>query len=368
VNVVGLAVLAVAGDAGGARALAPVIRALRALPNVVVDLRAYRAALDVWRTEHLAAQPITSDDPSGFDRVLLATSFVRERWEMRVVQRAREHGIPSLVVVDFWSQYRDRFTLPDGSRVVPDRIAVVDGVMRRELIQADFPEARLVVTGQPALEMLRAYRSAANRQAARAAVRGHSRPAFSRTTVLYVSQPLSLQYSPDELGFHEDQVLGDTVAALGTVLDTEQRHATLLVKTHPRDVLADVQRAVPRAHSPRLAVRILDSPDLDVRLLALGSGLVIGMNSTALLEACLLRRPVVSYQPALRIRDPLSSNRLGWSRAVYHPAELAAALQQELFDRRHRRARLARLRRIDLPAGAAASIADLVLTNAISPG
>jgi hypothetical protein len=91
------------------------------------------------------------------------------------------------------------------------------------------------------------------------------------------------------------------------------------------------------------------------------------MNSTALMEACLLRRPVVSYQPNLRIRDPLPSNRLGWSRAVYDPVALRGALQQELFDPHHRRSRLARLRRIDLPQGAAARIAALVLDNTVWP-
>ena len=106
--------LAVAGDAGGARALGPVIRALRGRPGVAVEARAYGAAVEVWRSEGLEAQPIASDDPTGFDRVLLGTSFLRERWELRTLRRARKSGIESLVVVDFWSQYRERFTLPGG--------------------------------------------------------------------------------------------------------------------------------------------------------------------------------------------------------------------------------------------------------------
>jgi hypothetical protein len=364
------AVLAVAGDAGGARGLAPVIRALRALPNVAVEARAYGAATEVWRSERLDARPIDSDDPAGFDRVLLATSFLPERWELRVLRRARERGIPAIVVVDFWSQYRERFTLPGGQVMVPDRIAVVDEAMQRELVLAGFPAERLVITGQPAFDALRAYDSPGQRRAARTALRAHTRLPFSMTRVLYISQPLSLQYSADELGFHEDQVLADTIAALGAVLDgLAGRHASLLVKPHPRDVVADLKRGIPRIHSPRLAIRLLDgsapggevgqSPD--VRLLALGSDLVIGMNSTALMEACLLRRPVISYQPGLRLRDPLPSNRLGWTRAVYDSADLRTALQEELFNTRHRRARLARLRRIDLPSGAAANIAALVL-------
>jgi len=362
------AVLAVAGDAGGARALVPVIRALRALPNVSVQARAYGAALDVWRSERLGAEPITSDDPAGFDRVLVATSFVRERWELRVVRRARQSGIPSLVVVDFWSQYRERFTLPDGAWIVPDRVAVADEAMRHELVQAGFSDDRLVVAGQPAFEALRDYGSGARRLAARAALRMTTKPPFGNTRVLFVCQPLSLQYSVDELGFHEHQVLADSIAALGDVLEAAERCASLLLKPHPRDDLDELRTSIPRVHSPRLAVYLLDGsqPDTDdVRRLALGSDLVIGMNSTALMEACLLRRPAISYQPGLRIRDPLPSNRLGWSRGVYDPAALRSALQEELFDPRRRRARLARLRRIDLPPGAAASIASLVLDNQV---
>jgi hypothetical protein len=355
--------LAVAGDAGGARALAPVIRALRSRPNVSVEARAYGAALEAWQSERLDAQPIASDDPAGFDRVLLATSFIRERWELRVVRRARECGIPSLMMVDFWSQYRERFTLPGGQVIVPDRIAVVDEAMRREVVLAGLPAERLVITGQPAFETLRTLGSPGQRHAARTALRAHTRRPFSRTSVLYVSQPLSLQYSADELGFHEHQVLADTIAALGAVLDRLATHASLLIKPHPRDAIEQIRRGIPRVYSPRLAIHVLD---LDVRLLALGSDLVIGMNSTALMEACLLRRPVISYQPRLRIRDPLPSNRLGWSRAVYDPADLCRAVQEELFNSRKRRARLARLRRIDLPSGAAASIAALVLDNRVA--
>ena len=245
--------------------------------------------------------------------------------------------------------------------------------MRRELLQAGFPAARLVITGQPAFDTLREFGSARQRQAVRAALRGAVERPFARTRVLYVSQPLSLQYSTQELGFHEDQVLADTIAALDAVLDGAATQASLLVKPHPRDVVAQIKRRIP-VHSARLAVRVLDGSGvgqtLDVRQLALASDLVIGMNSTALMEACLLRRPVISYQPGLRIRDPLPSNRLGWSRAVYDAGDLCAAFSEELFDTRHRRARLARLRRIDLPSGAAARIAALVLdggTAARSP-
>jgi hypothetical protein len=363
---VACAVLAVAGDAGGARALTPVIRALRARPNVTVDARAYGAALEVWHGERLSAQPIGSDDPTGFDRVLLATSFVRERWEMRVVRRARQLAIPALVVVDFWSQYRERFAAPEGDVQVPDRIAAVDEVMRRELIAAGLPAERIVVSGQPAYEALRTYGSTDQRQAARAALRSYTPAPFGHVRVLFVAQPLSLQYALDDLGYHEDQVLADTVAALGTVVEMSARHASLLIKPHPRDDLDLLRGAIPRSHSARLAIRVLTAADLDVRLLALGSDLVIGMNSTALMEACLLRRPVLSYQPSLRIGDPLPSNRLGWSRAVYDPDELCRALQQELFDPSHRRTRLARLRRINLPSGAAQQIADLVLANQVA--
>src|SRR5438105_284256 len=101
------ALLVIAGDAGGARALVPVVRVLRGLRNVSVELRAYGAALDVWRLSGLDSRPVRSDSPAGFDHVLSGTSFLQERWELRVARRAREYGIPTLAVVDFWSQYRE---------------------------------------------------------------------------------------------------------------------------------------------------------------------------------------------------------------------------------------------------------------------
>jgi hypothetical protein len=78
------------------------------------------------------------------------------------------------------------------------------------------------------------------------------------------------------------------------------------------------------------------------------------------MEAALLHVPVVSYQPDLRISDPLPSNALGWSRAVTARADLDEALDGELFDPAVRAERRRRLVAIVRPGGATGRVASLL--------
>ena len=81
------------------------------------------------------------------------------------------------------------------------------------------------------------------------------------------------------------------------------------------------------------------------------------------MESCLWGKPVISYQPDLRFADPLPSNRLGWSRAVYRRAELQAALDAELFDPCARADRMRLLAKIPRLTGATERVVTLLTTN-----
>ena len=60
----------------------------------------------------------------------------------------KERGIPTLSIVDFWSNYTERFD------TLPDKIAIIDEQMRQEMLAEGFPDDKLVITGQPAFDCL----------------------------------------------------------------------------------------------------------------------------------------------------------------------------------------------------------------------
>ena len=357
-----LTVVAAAADAGGARALLPVVRQLSATPGCRVRCHADRPARDIWTRAGLAPGDIAGADLSGVDRVVCGTSVNDRQAELGLMEGARARGTWTLAVLDSWLHYRERFTTREGRFVLPDVIAVMDPATRDDMVAEGFPAHRLVVTGQPAFDDLAPYRDGEARARASRRLRRLAGCAPAAACVLYVSQPFS-QLGADALfGFHESAALADVVRALGTVLDRRAEDAMLVVKLHPRE--RDRPPALPVPSSPRLQVgRLDDESGLEPREMVAGSDLVIGMSSILLVEACLVGSPVLSYQPDLRIADPLPSNRLGWSRAVYDVRDLDQAIEAELFDPGARHARACVLGRLAPPRGATERVLDLLLAG-----
>lgn len=160
-------VVVVAGDAGGAAALAPVLRRLMSDGRVSVRAFAYRQAVELWGRERIAFEPAPGpscdaalDEALAPAAVLLTGTSVNEQQiENRFIRCANQRGVPAIAVMDFWSNYRRRFCdAKDGWMCRPDLVAVMDERARRDMLREGFDEAQLVVTGQPAWDDLAARR------------------------------------------------------------------------------------------------------------------------------------------------------------------------------------------------------------------
>lgn len=349
-------VVAIAGDAGGARAVGPVISHLRTT-GAQVECRAYDAALEIWTREGLCPRP-PSGGVAGFSHALVATSVNALQHELHLVDAARAAGIRSVAVVDFWANYRARFTGPDGRLVLPDAIAVMDEVARSEAVAAGLGAERVVVTGQPAFDALGDVRR--GRERIREEVRRRA-GVGTELLILYASQPLYQLYSAEQLGTDPRSALPDIVVALGEVLGARRREATLIVKLHPREMSEPF--VAPAVDGTALRVRVVRDDTIAPRELVAASDLVVGISTVLLMEACLIGVPVVSYQPRMRWDDPLPANRFGWTLAVREPAMLTAAIDAELFDPAARQKRAEVLASIALPSGATTRVADLLLRD-----
>ena len=88
------------------------------------------------------------DNPKA-SLLLTGTSYNSVDLEKKFIASARERGVPSLAVLDFWSNFALRFSRGDGGlENIPDRIAVMDEWAREEMIAAGFDATRLVVTAR----------------------------------------------------------------------------------------------------------------------------------------------------------------------------------------------------------------------------
>jgi hypothetical protein len=359
--------VAVCGDRGGANAVAPVLKALKAEERVTVQALAYGAACTIWADCQLAftlLDGVATDVRLEPTTALLVTGTSSPNpleYEKAFIAAARKQGIPSLAVLDSWSNYTQRFSDARGRPVyVPDRIAVMDEWARDEMIASGIDGERIVVTGQPAFDDLSAVRTRFT-SARRQALRTRCGIGEREWMVLFVSQPLSLLFGSDASnrlypGFDEGQVLRALVAALEQIV-LRAAHAnhkmTLVILPHPREQVETLQ-------IESRVIRTVVATEHQPRELALAADLVVGMTSTLLVEACYLGCVTLSLQPGLRWPDTFPTNRWGASRAVYRQEDIRSAVEQLLLDESSRAVLQGRLATLALDTGATRRVTQLI--------
>jgi hypothetical protein len=361
-------VVAVAGDPGGANAVAPVLETLLASGRSVSAL-AYRQARDVWRGRGIPfkelAGPINPEQAGEqllalhARRLLVATSVNGLDLERRFTVAARQERVPSLAVLDFWSNYRLRFAAGQGDwSQLPDGVAVMDQSARAEMIGEGFPPDCLHVTGQPAFDDLQRLQ-ANHTLATTKELRARLGVGPEERLILFASQPLAVMNGSDAssalfTGYTEHTVLAALIPALEKIAARRNTPIALLVRPHPRENLDELRR-----HGSN-RIRVILSGEGSGRSLALAADLVTGMTTVLLVEACLMGCLVVSLQPGLRSADVLPTNRWGVSRAVYREGDIEAAIDGVLFDAALRNDIRQRARQCQVLPGAADRVVQVL--------
>ena len=358
----------VCGDPGGANAVAPVIERLRGENRVRVQPLAYRQACASWSKRNLRF--IELDETTSHDHIvsllrnqdtallITGTSFNDVNLENRFIACGREIGLPSLAVLDFWSNYALRFSDGKGSLLcIPDRIAVMDERARDEMLGEGFPASRLAITGQPAFDDLAPARSRFT-PARRQEIREALGVGPGEQLVLFASQPFSVVYGTDTAdrlypGFTEQAILNALVLALDEISGEHQEPLVLLIRPHPREDATWLRSLSSRR------IRVLVSKDYDPREVVMSADLVAGVNTALLVEACYLGCVTVSLQPGLRGRDPVPTNAWGVSQGVYSFEEIKSTVDEMLFDLVRREAVKSRLTRLKLDGEATRRVVRL---------
>lgn len=362
-------IVALSGDPGGARAVAPVIAALEHEAGIDVLPLAYREARAEWAHQGVRYREIpetlTADEAaallrqSGAALLLTGTSVNEVSLEKRFVAAARSMHVPSLAILDFWSNYAARFADEHGAlTALPDRIAVMDEQARTEMIADGIPAHLIVSTGQPAFDGLesRHQRHTPRQRASARAALGIAPPDLA---VLYVSQPLATLYgdspaSPRYLGYTQQTVLDLLVTALDGIASRSQHEIILVVRPHPRER----SPLSLLSHSTHLKTVVTDDGDTAEVLLAMD--LVTGMWSSLLVEACLLGCLVASIQPGPRHADLLPTNRQGYSQPIYRAEDVEPTVERLLLDEAARQQVQTRLMGLRAQPGATQRVVALV--------
>lgn len=287
-------VLVVTGDPGGARVLIPGIAALRRKhPKWKFDVLAGPNSFGLWKgagfrpkrwpsrvIHRRAAEKVLQ--AKGPDILVTGTSFENptESWFRTAAQVM---NVLSFSALDHWCNYKHRFELPGGGLLFPDILGVMDELAARKMVEAGNPRHHIAIVGHPVLEpFLKRKRSATN----------------GKRQILYLSEPISWdgKLNPRVIRYPRHNELTILKKLLAVFAGrSEMRSYSLRIRPHPLEPLTRI-KGVLRRHAPAgLEVTIDRSRSLERDFNS--SRAVLGITSIALLQALLMRVPVLSLQP-----------------------------------------------------------------------
>jgi hypothetical protein len=293
-----------------ARRLAPGFRWLTRLP--ILPAWMVGGAVSAARTAEgmLAADPRVVHFMRAYrpDLVLvspLVTMNVRGSGQTEVVKAARALGIPVVVGVASW----DHLTSKGLIRVLPDVLTVWNDVQRDEAIRLHrVPPSRIVVTGAQPLDHWFERPSDPDGQAFRRALGLEP----GRALLLFVGSSLNMAPGDSEVRF-----VRRWLASVRASSDRRVAGAFVLVRPHPSNTkqwagvdLDDRGTAIQPSSYSGMPLR--DDEVEAFRSALLASQAVVGINTTAMIEAAILRRPVLSVRDAAFVHSQLETIHFGY--------------------------------------------------------
>lgn len=293
-----------ANDPGGMNAIAPVIRALLLRGDAVSGI-ATGPAVAIANYQDL---PVADASGYGSEELELAVQAARANVFLagtsagdsidKKIFRLIPHT-PSVYVLDFWSNYRMRFsTQGEHLGYLPTFICVMDELARQEMLADGIPDDIIRVTGNPHTEHF---------------TEGITREREDAHEILFISQPMR-EVDGLKYGFDEYVALEHVSRAVQVLPEPYCLH----IRLHPKDE--------PHKFDRYLNERVAIATEGTLEAALSAAGLVIGMFSPVLIQAAAAGKRVVSYEPGLIGSDPLATNRMGLTRKLSSEDELRDAL------------------------------------------
>lgn len=258
------------------------------LPSSWVNalVKAYRGLEAVIPPPDSVVDWMHSVDP---DVVLVSPLVTDASAQTDVVKAAHAVGVPVALLVASW----DHLTTKGLIRVVPDRVVVWNAIQRREAVTLHgVPEERVVVTGAQPFDRWFSRQPRLSRQDFAARIGLPADPPF----ILFVGSTASISEPEAERTFVEAWL-----RALRAADDDRVRNAPVLVRPHPYNVgtwagadLTEFGRVVVW---PSGGANPVNEDDREEYFLSLRyAAAVVGINTSAMVEAAIQRRPVLTVR------------------------------------------------------------------------
>lgn len=305
-------VLVVSSDAGGTFALVPVIRELLKR-NVNVRIFASGPAVKIWQEEGIISNFTSVEDnisendaihliDSHYPDIVVCGAGAYNVIEHTFRRAAAQMGIFCFALVDGWFNFKARFRREHNGSIIysiPDLIGVMNEASRSEMIQDGFDANAIVIVGAPHIEeTVRFIKSISEADV-------HN--IFERydidkgvITLIFFSAPVvnddkQIAAGVPSLGYTEDSILHESVQVLKDYCMRNNTSAQFIVKPHPSESYENLVKIMQNEGRCQL---------LDCRVIEKGTtkelmciaDAVLGMTTTALIEAAYSGKPALSVQ------------------------------------------------------------------------
>lgn len=339
-------ILFFARDPGGANCIIPIIKGIKSERGCIVEVLAKDRALDRIKSAGITSEHIDSKCDSNnissiseflgkkaYDVVVTATS-VDDFAERFIWSCCKERGIPSIAIVDQWTNLGIRFSRFNYSQedeyrrvgthdYVPDYICVMDELARKMIIREGISEKLVVVTGQPHFDSVKLKFSQVNGEREE-----------SRKTITFVSEPIFRDYDnygkENYWGFNEFSIFEELIESIRNSLMSRDLLLNVIVRPHPRDDLEKWVQTVGLVDDLNISI---DNISTTYELLK-KSSLVCGMSSMMLLEAAICDVPIMSIMIGLKRDNPFMLNNIGICDTIISRDQLQSQVN-DFFDGKH---------------------------------
>lgn len=274
-------ILFFAHDPGGANAIEPLITPLSNSHEVFVFAKG-PALSKLPNARELSQNDIDSVLQTIKPDFLITGTSANDFTEKKLWQSAKKFNIKSMAILDHWINYGIRFSKFALSEIekfdkkcefLPDFICVMDKFAKEEMAKDGVPAEIIYPMGNPHFEKLIEQSKTVK----------NVRENFAKEDdflITFASEPYTEDYGKG----NEKQVLRDLIEL------TEDKKTKIVVKLHPKEDFA--KYAEFESHSNI----ILDKTTPPFEII-MASDLIISMTSMFLIEAMILSRPILSYQP-----------------------------------------------------------------------
>lgn len=226
-------------------------------------------------------------------KLLLTGTSIQPGIEKEAIALARAQNIPSLALLDSWTNYAARFDdLQTGEKFcyLPDKIATFDQASIAELTAIGIPAERIVLTGNPYFARLQHVPIPKSRAKVRAEF---GIPSEARL-ITFVSEPLADEWYSAFASDYPSAAEIETCLRLVAGAVAKQKETYLIVKLHPIENPALAERVLAEFSNPQQQI----IGRYDPLSLAAASDAVIGINTNLLLETALIGLPTYALNLA----------------------------------------------------------------------